>query len=261
MDECAARLLVRGVTKMAVVTLQILDGVDRGRIFRHLTTPISIGREEGNAIQLNDERVSRYHAKIQEDQGQLVLTDLESTNGTRINGEPTPLTILRIGDRISLGRSVLLFGSPEQIDELIPPTASADAARLQTIDKPAGLLGDKTRPTAAMTDNFLIDSDRSEELKFQLNFDAQGISSATNPPDDLETTPRAAPGLPVRLGPAQAAQLSELLLHLHQRVAQATEEAVEQSEEGVRLSRAAWRRILRVEMDLARYLYKIGHPE
>ena len=97
---------------MAEVTLQILDGVDRGKLFQRLGTPVSIGREEGNTIQLNDERVSRYHAKIQEDQGQLVLTDLESTNGTRVNGEPVPLTILRLGDRISVGRSVLLVGSP-----------------------------------------------------------------------------------------------------------------------------------------------------
>ena len=100
---------------MIDVTLRVLDGADRGRVYERLPTPITIGREEGNAVQLNDERISRFHIKIQEDQGKLVLTDLESTNGTRVNGEDAQLRILRFGDVISLGRSVLLYGTREQI--------------------------------------------------------------------------------------------------------------------------------------------------
>ena len=96
---------------MALITLQILDGADRGRMFQNIPTPITIGREEGNTIQLNDERISRYHLKIQEDQDKIVLTDLDSTNGTKVNGDEMQLRILRHGDLISLGRSVLLFGS------------------------------------------------------------------------------------------------------------------------------------------------------
>ena len=100
---------------MADVTLRVLDGADRGRCYEHLPTPVTIGREEGNTVQLNDERISRFHIKIQEDQGKLVLTDLESTNGTRVNGEDVQLRILRFGDVIALGRSVLLYGTREQI--------------------------------------------------------------------------------------------------------------------------------------------------
>ena len=64
---------------MSQITLRVLDGADRGQVFDDLTTPITIGREEGNSVQLNDERISRFHIKIQEDQEKLVLTDLEST--------------------------------------------------------------------------------------------------------------------------------------------------------------------------------------
>jgi predicted component of type VI protein secretion system len=92
-----------------------LDGADRGKVFETLPTPVTIGREEGNSVQLNDERISRFHIKIQEDLGKLVLTDLESTNGTRVNGEDAQLRILRYGDVISVGRSVLLYGTREQI--------------------------------------------------------------------------------------------------------------------------------------------------
>src|SRR5688500_61821 len=100
---------------MSRFSLRVLDGADRGRVFDELAPPITIGREEGNTIQLNDERVSRYHVKIQEDHEKLVLTDLESTNGTKVNGEDVQLRILRFGDMISLGRSVLLFGTRDQI--------------------------------------------------------------------------------------------------------------------------------------------------
>jgi pSer/pThr/pTyr-binding forkhead associated (FHA) protein len=246
---------------MAEVTIQILDGVDRGKVFRRMMTPISIGREEGNSVQLNDERVSRYHAKIQEDQGQLVLTDLESTNGTRVNGEPVPLTILRVGDRIALGRSVLLVGSPEQIDKIMAPVEPPPASGVQTLNL-ADQLGDKTHQ-APIPEEFSADLNRSDELKFQLNYRANGVSpsfrESTDDPDT--TTHRVKPDVPARLSPAQAAQLAELLLYLHQTLAAAADEVTEQTANGVLISQATWQKILRVEMELARFHYKIGHPE
>src|ERR671925_432570 len=102
---------------MPEVTFQVLEGVDKGRVFRDLPTPVTIGREEGNLLRLNDERVSRFHAKVQQDDGDLILTDLESTNGTRVNGHVIQIRRLRVGDRITLGRSLLLFGSDEEINQ------------------------------------------------------------------------------------------------------------------------------------------------
>src|SRR5947208_15086580 len=100
---------------MATVTFQVLEGVDKGRIFRDLPVPVTIGREEGNILRVNDERVSRFHAKVQQDNSDIILTDLESTNGTRVNGNVVQIRRLRPGDRIHLGRSLLLFGSNEEI--------------------------------------------------------------------------------------------------------------------------------------------------
>src|SRR3954452_3201079 len=99
------------------VTFQVLEGIDKRRIFRDLPTPVTIGREEGNILRLNDERVSRFHSKIQIDDNDYILTDLESTNGTRVNGTVVQIRRLRFGDRVALGRSVLLFGSNEEIAE------------------------------------------------------------------------------------------------------------------------------------------------
>ena len=43
---------------MRTVTFLVLEGVDKGRVFRDLPIPVTIGREEGNALRLNDERVN-----------------------------------------------------------------------------------------------------------------------------------------------------------------------------------------------------------
>ena len=106
----------RGVHFMNSITLRVLEGADRGKVFQTDSIPITIGREEGNSIQLNDERISRFHTKIQLDHSDLVLTDLESTNGTKVNGEEIQLRILRHGDVISVGRSTILYGSREEIN-------------------------------------------------------------------------------------------------------------------------------------------------
>jgi len=117
---------------MAFITLRVLHGADRGKVFERIPTPVTIGREEGNSIQLNDERISRYHLKLQDDNDTIVATDLESTNGTKVNGEDIQVRILRDGDMIALGRSLLLVGSPDDIDRRI----AAIAARPSRTDRP-----------------------------------------------------------------------------------------------------------------------------
>src|SRR5215218_5174639 len=94
---------------MRTVTFVVLEGVDKGRVFRDLPIPVTIGREEGNVLRLNDERVSRFHAKIQVEDDDIILTDLDSTNGTRVNSTAIQIRRLRAGDQVSIGRSMLLF--------------------------------------------------------------------------------------------------------------------------------------------------------
>src|SRR5437899_4914802 len=126
---------------MAKVTFQVLEGIDKGRVFRELATPVTIGREEGNVLRLNDERVSRYHAKVQQDDSDVILTDLESTNGTRVNGNVVQIRRLRVGDRVCVGRSLLLFGSNEEI--------AARMVTLGTKAKPALTGGDMAASLSA----------------------------------------------------------------------------------------------------------------
>src|SRR5579871_380643 len=130
---------------MRAVTFQVLEGIDKGRMFRDLSTPVTIGREEGNLMRLNDERVSRFHAKVQTDNDDFIITDLESTNGTRVNGTVVQIRRLRFGDRVCVGRSLLLFGSNEEIATRMaslegggmPPGLSGDLSKAMQADGPA----------------------------------------------------------------------------------------------------------------------------
>ena len=213
---------------MTRITLRVLDGADRGQVFESLEPPITIGREEGNSVQLNDERISRFHLKIQEDQQKLVLTDLESTNGTRINGEDTQLRILRYGDVIAVGRSVLLFGTREQI-----------ASRLDRL-RSEGL-----SETGELRASELAERADSESLSFELRLGSS---------EELQSTLHIPlpPELPEQLTTGQAAQISELLEYLHLRTRQLVQSAtVDDGANQVTMSAAQWQDLLDIQAQLA----------
>jgi hypothetical protein len=223
---------------MTLVTLRVLDGADRGRVYDSLPTPVTIGREEGNSVQLNDDRVSRFHIKIQEDDQKLVLTDLESTNGTKVNGENVQLWILRHGDVISVGRTMLLFGSEDEIARRL--------ASLRGVDLADGVTLDEDDPGEASS---------SISLEAELNWsDDQGARMT------LHTL--LPPELPERLTPGQAAELSELLQYLHLRLRNLIQsvEVVRRSDK-VTIHERRWQDLLDIESRLARYLRSIGEPE
>jgi hypothetical protein len=69
--------------------------------------PIRIGRAPECELVLRDSRASRRHARLAARNGLLVLTDLGSTNGTRVNGHRVSEVVLGAGDRITIGESVL----------------------------------------------------------------------------------------------------------------------------------------------------------
>ncbi len=222
---------------MTMITFRVIDGADRGREFAEVATPLTIGREEGNAIQLNDDRVSRFHLKIQEDQNKIVLADLESTNGTKVNGETVQLWILRPGDVISLGRSVLVFGSREEIARRLASLRGADVAEGVTmpIEELAGEAG-------------------SFSLDYELNLgddpDALVLLHTLLPPE-----------LPSALSPGQLAQLAEVLQYLHMRIRGLIESVhAKPKSDHVTLDMRQWQNLIDIQDRLANYLHTIGEP-
>jgi len=223
---------------MASITLRVLDGADRGKTFEKISTPVTIGREEGNSIQLNDERVSRFHLKIQEDQEKLVLTDLQSTNGTKVNGEAVQLWILRYGDLISVGRTMLLFGSREEIAQRLAMLRGADLSPGVGLDIDDG--EDGTSSVAL-----------EEELHWGDAQDARAILHTLMPPE-----------LPSPLEPGVAAQLSELLLFFHLRLRGLIQTVrCSSRSDQVKLEQRQWQNLIDLQARLAAYVKSIGEPE
>jgi pSer/pThr/pTyr-binding forkhead associated (FHA) protein len=62
---------------------------------------------------LSDPNVSRRHAELRQEGQDWVVVDLDSTNGTTVNGEHAKRHVLRDGDRIALGTSELIFKQAE----------------------------------------------------------------------------------------------------------------------------------------------------
>jgi pSer/pThr/pTyr-binding forkhead associated (FHA) protein len=222
---------------MALITLRVIDGADRGRVFADAPTPLTIGREEGNPIQLNDERISRFHLKIQEDQRKIVLTDLQSTNGTKVNGESVQLWVLRPGDVIALGRTILVYGSREEIAERLASLRDGEISEGVTL----GVDEYEEAPSAAALDF---------ELNFSDEVDAKDVLHTLAPPD-----------LPDSLSTGQAAQLAEMLLYLHLRM-RGLIQSVQSKGKGDRLTleQRQWQNLIDLQDRVAGYLRQIGEP-
>jgi hypothetical protein len=71
------------------------------------TRPMTIGRSSGCELVLSDDTVSRRHASLVRHGDAIVITDLGSTNGTRINGRRVTQAEVRPGDRVQLGLTQL----------------------------------------------------------------------------------------------------------------------------------------------------------
>ncbi len=133
-----------------------------------LAVPIPLDREEvilGRALEadvrVNDTKVSRRHAKITtlKDPGgenaTYLLSDLESSNGTLLNGDPVKHETLQNGDKITIGKHLLRFELLDDIDR----EYQQQIRRLLAHDDLTGLLSSRSffselrRETARSTQN------------------------------------------------------------------------------------------------------------
>ena len=80
-----------------------------GRRVQIGSEPLVIGRLPECGVVLADSNVSRRHAELRRSGDSVVLTDLGSTNGTRVNGAPVRERVLISGDEVSVGSTRLIF--------------------------------------------------------------------------------------------------------------------------------------------------------
>jgi two-component system, cell cycle response regulator len=110
--------LTGGATRPCVV---VLSGCHVGAVRRLDVPTLLIGRGSECDLALQDDGVSRRHAKIiQYGNGAVTVKDLGSTNGTFVNGRPVTTTTLEDGDRIQLGSiTILKFSIQDELEDQV----------------------------------------------------------------------------------------------------------------------------------------------
>ena len=121
-----------------MAALFVIQGRNKGARFDLAGQPlaVTIGRESGNFIQLEDHEVSRRHAEIRRVGETLVLGDLKSSNGTFVNDRKVERAELASGDRIRIGRTVLVYAKDHDDEQaiglvdVVGGEAGADGSRI-----------------------------------------------------------------------------------------------------------------------------------
>ena len=119
-------------------SLFVIQGRNRGSRY-DLTNhegAMSIGREAGNFVQLDDNEVSRRHAEIRRIGEAFVVGDLKSSNGTWLNSRKIERAELSSGDQIQVGRTILVYARDGAevptagLVDIVPGSNAADGSRI-----------------------------------------------------------------------------------------------------------------------------------
>jgi hypothetical protein len=103
--------------------LHILSGVLEGKAFDLVEERVTCGRALDNMIRLEDGTVSHHHAMFVLDGSDYKLRDLNSTNGTRVNGLRIVETKVNNGDQVRMGSVEMRFESDlKKASQPLPPT-------------------------------------------------------------------------------------------------------------------------------------------
>jgi EmrB/QacA subfamily drug resistance transporter len=185
-----------GANSPPIGELRVVGGPHTGKMFAVRDGAV-LGREAPADVVLADtsQEISRRHARISVHEGQTMIEDLGSTNGTYVNGELLKgKSVLRAGDRIQLGATALDYTPAPVADPQVTrarpvPGADFEATRARPI--PADLDATGVRPIPA-------DLDATGVRPIPADLDATGVRPIPPPPSDglQVTSQRAVAGAP-----------------------------------------------------------------
>lgn len=101
-----------GESKQVVPCLEIVDGPEKGRSIELREGSVTLGRSSENDILLKDPLLSRHHCRIEFSKGIIKVIDLDSANGTMVNGVEIKEQALHGGDKVQIGDTVLSVSIP-----------------------------------------------------------------------------------------------------------------------------------------------------
>jgi len=99
----------------------VVSGPSKGTVVRLTGDQLSVGRDSANHLSLRDRAVSRRHFAISKTDAAFQLIDLESHNGTFVNGIPVRRKFLTHGDTVRVGRCELVFLITEDDQQTLQP--------------------------------------------------------------------------------------------------------------------------------------------
>ena len=121
--------------------LHSLSGVLRGKVIELRDGLTTVGRGLDNILHLEDATISHHHAELMVEFGKVMLRDLDSTNGTRINGKRIAEMRLGKGDRLSFGELEMLFECDSAPDGERSPAGTARSSAAECHQTPGTQLG------------------------------------------------------------------------------------------------------------------------
>lgn len=209
------------------ISLVMVTADGKTKELKDLPLPISVGRGDDCRVRIPLAAVSRKHCELAEEDDELVVRDLKSSNGTYVNKERVKTRELIPGDLVAVGPVVLVVkidGHPKAVDPIIAyanGAVSAEDAQSRPMvggvpswsDKPAGPDGatatsrpaqaappapkPTAKPAAKPSPKSLDDSDEFSELLADLS------ASDFDLDDDKPAGPGSGPGAGPGKGPAK----------------------------------------------------------
>ena len=204
---------------MARLTLQLQDRVLKEYAIGRMAT---IGRQADNTIVIDSSAVSSHHASLFNDGGFLAVEDLQSTNGTFVNGVRVSRKILKHGDVLQVGKHRLVLdqtseGEAQRVEDAGEPTPNQGETVF--IDKRTLVARLMQSETEARKYDALLARLTDVETAATAGDDGSADSGATR-----DRWPRRSGGLPARradLDDRQEAIVSRPLARLVQAAARA----------------------------------------
>ncbi len=93
---------------------------------------ITMGRDVGSSVRIASKAASRRHCQVEQLPGAVKVVDLNSQNGTRVNGQRVTQKKLKEGDRIEIGRAVIYFQeAPDEVLKIVPELQDKNLDRLK----------------------------------------------------------------------------------------------------------------------------------
>ena len=95
-----------------MASLFVIRGNDQGTRFELEDAVLRLGRDASNVLQIHDTEVSRHHAELRRGDDDFTIADLNSSNGTFVNGQKVHVHRLSSGDQIQVGGTLMLYTGP-----------------------------------------------------------------------------------------------------------------------------------------------------